>query len=122
MKKKWKNIIICAVISATALTAVTMHRMHMLNDFIITTDVGVSETTAPEQTADADAEERKININTADADELTELKGIGEALSERIVDYRTENGPFVDIEDIMKVSGIGEKKFEDIRRAITVGE
>ncbi len=122
MKKKWKNIMICGVVAATVLTAVTMHRMHMLNDFIIITDVGGSETPAPAQTAETGSEENKININTAAAGELTELRGIGEALSERIVDYRTEHGPFTDIEDIMKVSGIGEKKFEDIRRDITVGE
>lgn len=61
-----------------------------------------------------------ININTASAKELMSLKGIGEKLSQRIIDYRTENGGFNTIQDIMKVSGIGNKKFEDIKDKITV--
>ena len=61
-----------------------------------------------------------ININTATAEELTQLKGIGEVIAQRIVDYRNENGAFSSIEDIMNVSGIGEKKFEAIRDNISV--
>lgn len=61
-----------------------------------------------------------ININTASAEELTQLKGIGEVIAGRIVDYRNENGAFSSIEDIMNVSGIGEKKFEAIRDNISV--
>ena len=61
-----------------------------------------------------------ININTATAEELTQLKGIGEVIAQRIVDYRNENGAFSSIEEIMNVSGIGEKKFEAIRDNISV--
>ncbi|MFZ5969519.1 MAG: helix-hairpin-helix domain-containing protein [Bacillota bacterium] len=57
----------------------------------------------------------KININTASVKELDSLKGIGTVLAERIVTYRSENGYFKDIQDLKKVSGIGEKKFEDIK-------
>lgn len=60
----------------------------------------------------------KININSATKDELVKLNGIGEAMAQRIIDYRTENGPFMTIEEIMKVSGISEKKFETIRDTI----
>jgi len=60
------------------------------------------------------------NINFATKIELMALPGIGEAFAERIIRYREENGPFSSIEDIMKVEGIGEKKFEQIRNYITV--
>ncbi len=63
----------------------------------------------------------KININTANAEQLTMLDGIGEALADRIVAYRTENGLFRKIEDIMNVSGIGPKKFQQISDFITIG-
>lgn len=62
-----------------------------------------------------------ININTASAEELMSLSGIGETLSARIVAYREQNGPFRTIEDIMNVSGIGEGKFSAIKDRIVVG-
>jgi competence protein ComEA len=61
-----------------------------------------------------------LNINTASAVELEALPGIGPALAERIVVYRTEHGPFGAIEDIMDVSGIGESIFGQISAQITV--
>lgn len=60
----------------------------------------------------------KININSAAEDELKKLSGIGDVMAKRIVEYRTNNGPFMTIEEIMKVSGISEKKFEAIREYI----
>lgn len=63
----------------------------------------------------------KVNINTADLYELMTLKGIGEIYAQNIIDYRTTNGPFASIEDIMKVEGIGTKRFEDIKNSITTG-
>ena len=61
-----------------------------------------------------------ININTATIEELVTLDGIGEAIAKRIVDYRTENGKFTNIEDLMNVSGIGEKKFNAIKKFLSV--
>jgi len=57
----------------------------------------------------------KININTASAQELQTLSGIGEVLAERIIDYREQNGAFADIEEIKEVAGIGEKLFDSIK-------
>ena len=61
-----------------------------------------------------------ININTATAEELMTLPGIGKGIAGKIIDYRTENGKFAAIEDIMKVSGIKDKLFSKIKDHITV--
>lgn len=60
-----------------------------------------------------------ININTANQQELMTLSGIGEVYAQRIIDYRTSNGAFQSIEDIKKVSGIGNVTFENIKSQIT---
>lgn len=61
-----------------------------------------------------------VNINTASLAELDTLDGIGPTLAQRIIDYRTANGPFRTIEDINNVSGIGDKKYEAIKNNITI--
>ncbi len=65
-------------------------------------------------------ETKKININEADIYELDRLHGIGEGYAKRIIDYRTKNGKFEVIQDIMKVSGIGEKTYNEIKDYICV--
>ncbi len=61
-----------------------------------------------------------VNLNTATAEELTALPGIGEELARRIVAYREENGPFGSEEDLTKVSGIGQGKLAALEGWITV--
>lgn len=61
-----------------------------------------------------------LNLNTADAETLQALPGIGPALAERIVAYRWEHGPFQTAEDLLRVPGIGPKRWERIRHAIRV--
>ena len=68
------------------------------------------------------APEAKININTASADELTTLPGIGPSYAQRIVEHREKNGPFKRVEDLLNVRGIGDKTFERIKDRITVGK
>ena len=63
----------------------------------------------------------KININTADEDQLMLLQGIGPSLAQRIIAYRQEHGSFKSISDIVKIEGIGAKKFESMKDYITVG-
>ncbi len=64
----------------------------------------------------------KININTASVEQLQTLSGVGEVTAKAIVQYRKENGRFVRIDDLMKVRGIGSKKFEQLADEITVGK
>ena len=61
----------------------------------------------------------KININKATVEELSTLKRVGPSYAQRIVDYRSTNGPFQKPEDIMKVQGIGVKTFEVNKDIIT---
>lgn len=61
----------------------------------------------------------KVNINTADKEQLVTLKFIGDALGDRIIEYR-ENQPFKSPEDIMNVKGVGEKAFEANKERIIV--
>lgn len=61
-----------------------------------------------------------VNINTASADELDALPGVGPATAQAIIDERESNGAFTSAEDIMRVSGIGEKKFAKLKSSICV--
>ena len=61
----------------------------------------------------------KININTATAEQLTQLKGIGASHAAGIIAYRQKNGPFQKPEDLMKVPRIGQKTFEKNKALIT---
>ena len=61
-----------------------------------------------------------LNINTATAEQLDTLPGIGPVLAQRIVDYRTANGGFRAVEELLNVSGIGNAKLMEILDEITV--
>ncbi|MBM7711701.1 ComEA family DNA-binding protein [Enterococcus xiangfangensis] len=77
----------------------------------------IHETDSNKTTA---SETEKININTADVNELQQLSGIGEKRAADIVKYREENGSFRAVEDLTKVSGIGEKTLENLKDSITI--
>lgn len=75
-----------------------------------------------EETPDAKEQEKssKVNINTANAQELQKLNGIGEKKAELIVAYRQKNGQFASIEDIKQISGIGDKTFAALKDQLEV--
>ena len=67
-------------------------------------------------------ERQPIDINTATAEELEQLMGIGPVLAQAIIDYRAEHGPFESVDELLEVSGIGESKLDNIRNDVTLGE
>lgn len=62
----------------------------------------------------------KVNINTATVADFDTLPGIGPVLAQRIFDYREQHGPFRDVRDLMKVTGIGPSKFDALKDFVTV--
>ncbi len=67
-----------------------------------------------------DASAGVVNINTADVAQLTLLPRVGEKAAQRIIEYRTEHGPFKKASDLMQVKGIGAKTFEGLSAYVTV--
>ena len=61
-----------------------------------------------------------ININTADKNMFESLPGIGPVLSDKIIKYRKDNGPFLSTADVCKVPGIGESIYKNIKHMITI--
>lgn len=66
-------------------------------------------------------DEHKIDLNAATAKQLEKLPGIGKELAKRVVEYRTANGPFESVNDIVKVKGIGKKTFAKVKDLLMIG-
>ena len=80
----------------------------------------ISAKPEPEPTPKPPTEQTLLDLNTATAEALAALPGIGPVRARRIVAYREENGPFAYIEDVMDVYGIGEGIFEEFSTYVTV--
>jgi competence protein ComEA len=63
----------------------------------------------------------KVNINTATAEQLSTVPGIGDKLATRIVEYRQKNGSFKTVQELMNVKGVGEKSFGKLEPFLSAG-
>ena len=105
----------------TVLFAVSLAFLHKTSyegtahgDYTVSVQEKTDEITAPTRVL--------VNINTADAEELETLTGIGPSLAQAIIDYRAGHGAFRSAEDLLLVKGIGEAKLEGFRAEITLEE
>jgi competence protein ComEA len=81
----------------------------------------LGEANAPSAATSLQADDsNKIYINTASEQEISQLPGIGKAKAQAIIAYREEHGPFQKVEDLLNVTGIGEKTLEKIKEYIVV--
>lgn len=81
---------------------------------------GLAASTAPEQDG-GESGGALVNINTASATELEELSGVGPVTAEAIIEWRTSNGGFQSVDQLLEVDGIGEKTLADLSPHVTVG-
>ena len=66
-------------------------------------------------------EPQKVNLNTASAQELTNLRGISDKTAQAIVEYRQSHGPFKSVEELVEVKGIGDKLLASLKEHVTIG-
>ena len=125
MDKEERNGRVCGVYlvlaALTVLFAVSLAFLHKTSyegtahgDYTVSVQEKTDEITAPTRVL--------VNVNTADAEELETLTGIGPALAQAIVDYRAGHGAFRSADDLLLVKGIGEAKLEGFRAEITLEE
>ena len=82
--------------------------------------LGISEEKTWQTSKKVLPQEKSININSANIDELTKLPGIGTKTAEKIIEHRTNMGGFKQLEDLMDVKGIGEVKFNNIKKFLYI--
>lgn len=126
MKKPWQSLLLAATAVFLAFTAgIYLGRNHSRGGVSVQVPAAMySAPTAPMETASLTTQtiSYPIDINTASAEELETLPGIGRILARRIVAFREENGRFSRLEELMQVEGIGEKRMEELLEYIWIGE
>lgn len=114
-------LVVITCIFAVFLGGLFLGRVLYQGDVIVSTLPPRSQSTQSVQISPSGTTAAFVNINTADAQELAGLPGIGEVLAERIVDYRNTHGPFASPEELLNVNGIGTSKLEAILDSVTTG-
>jgi competence protein ComEA len=94
-------------------------RMHLALALIVCLGLALAPAAAMAQKSKA-ASTEKINLNTATAEQLQTLPGIGPSLAKTIIEHRTKSGKFNKVEELLNVKGIGEKKFLQIKDRLVV--
>lgn len=114
--KTYEKLLLCFAALVIAFSAGFLTgRLTAENRIVIETS-----SAAPSPVSDTGEDIEKVNINSASADELASLPGIGGGLADSIITYREAHGGFESIGEIMNVDGIGSGKYEQIRNYITV--
>jgi len=96
-----------------------VNRMHLAVALILCFGLALAPATAFAQKSKAVSTE-KVNLNTATAEQLQTLPGVGPALAKTIIEYRTKTGKFSKIEELLNVKGVGEKKFQQMKNRLVV--
>jgi len=112
------SLVLAALTVLFAVSLVFLHKTayegNAHGDYTVTVQHRNDEITAPTRVL--------VNVNTATAEELETLTGIGPSLAKAIIDYRAEHGDFTAAEELLLVKGIGEAKLEGFRAEITFTE
>ena len=119
MKKASLIMIAITLIFAAFTVGFILGRNADRNRVSISVSKNTKQTEPPKTSVPTDTE--PVDINTATEAQLSSLPGIGQVLAQRIISYRTANGPFESLADLTKVEGLGEKKLENILEYITLG-
>lgn len=115
---KDENVIVISNKYSNQTTKYTQKETSVVNNASISKDNVVSSSNSSDTNTNKTND--KVSINTATKEQLMNLNGIGESKANDIIAYRNQNGLFKSIEDIKKVSGIGDKLFDKIKDHITI--